>query len=88
MTLPEPPASPVHAPARQPRPPDGPDRLRAACASLGWTARALAMHCRVSSDTGWDWMHGRVLPPERVVVWAEGVAAWLADNPAPGRSTD
>jgi len=39
----------------------------------------------VSSDTGWDWLHGRVLPPERVVMWAEAVAAWLADNPAPGR---
>ena len=87
MTPPEPPTSPVQTATSHPRPLDGPDRLRAACASLGWTARALAMHCRVSSDTGWDWMHGRVLPPERVVVWAEGVARFLEENPAPGKNS-
>ena len=54
---------------------------------MGWTARALARHCSVSSDTGWDWLHGRVLPPERVVVWAERVARFLEENPAPGKNS-
>ena len=60
-------------------------RLRAALCVLGWSQRELSRRLVQDERTVRRWASGEYPCPEPTLEWLECAAAWLADNPAPGR---
>lgn len=56
---------------------------RLAMATLRWGVSSFAGAARVSDRTVQRWLAAQNEPPEVLVAWVEGLAAFLRDNPAP-----
>ena len=64
---------------------DSTGRLRAALSAARWTAADLAREAMVDERTVRRWVAGAYQPPERIVLWAEGLATFIAAHPIPVR---
>lgn len=60
-------------------------RLSAAMDTIGWGPQTLAERWNVNERTVRRWLAGQNDPPEPLLSWLERAAAWVRDNPPPGR---
>jgi hypothetical protein len=58
-------------------------RFSAALAALHWGPRSFSMIAGVHERTVYRWMHEIGEPPDALVMWLEGIAAYVRDHPAP-----
>lgn len=61
------------------------ERLCVALTTLHWGPTDLADEVDVNERTARRWIAGQNETPELILAWLETLAAFHADNPAPGR---
>ena len=58
-------------------------RLRLALERLGWTMSILADQLGAGRSTTKAWFSGHTAPPDAVLAWVEGLAAFHVRHPPP-----